>query len=140
MGTDAVKFTDGRTHRAGSLPKGLGIEGETPLDGVAGKDLSLPFSPLQGGKNEEPREAALREVWKIRLDFSDVHGGRAFAPLSDLETDAVSFVQRPESGHINGGMMNKDVPAVVLLDKAVTFFITEPLNFSFRQDRIPLEK
>jgi hypothetical protein len=60
------------------------------------------------------------------------------AALFCLKAHPVTFIKALESGHVDGGLVNKYVPTVFLLNEAESFFVTEPLHDSFRRDDILL--
>jgi hypothetical protein len=67
----------------------------------------------------------------LPLNLCDVLGCGTFCALSHLKTYPVTFIESFKPGHVDGRMVNKYVPAVILLDKAITFPFTEPLHSSF---------
>jgi hypothetical protein len=55
-----------------------------------------------------------------------------------LKAHLATFIKALESGHVDGGVVNKYVATIFLLNEAESFFVTEPLQDSFCQDDILL--
>jgi hypothetical protein len=66
------------------------------------------------------------------LDFSNIRRSGALGPGDHFEAYPITLGQRFETLGLDGGMMHKYVLATVLLDKAKTLRIIEPLYFSFK--------
>jgi hypothetical protein len=65
------------------------------------------------------------------LDDLDVFGFGALGGLFDFKRHSLTFFQGPESVPLNGAEMDEEVFSIILLDKAITFFLIEPLHLSF---------
>ena len=46
-----------------------------------------------------------------RLRHSEVHGGRFPAVVLDLELNLLTFIERAQSGALDGGDVHEDIPA-----------------------------
>lgn len=64
------------------------------------------------------------------LERSYVFSLRAFFALSYDELNLLTFFQRLETCAGDGAVVDKDVGAALLLDKAEAFAVVEPLNSS----------
>jgi hypothetical protein len=51
--------------------------------------------------------------------------------LSHVKAHPITFVKNLETGHVDGGVMNKYISTLILLNEAVPFLFTKPLNRSF---------
>jgi hypothetical protein len=58
-----------------------------------------------------------------------------------LKADPVTFIKALESGHVDGGVVNKYIATLFLLNEAESFFLTEPIRDSFcRDDILPSDR
>lgn len=69
--------------------------------------------------------------------FDDVLGFRASITLFNFKTHAVPFAERFESGHVNPGMMDKQVLPVFLRNKTKSFSVAKPFYHAFSQNTPP---
>jgi len=61
------------------------------------------------------------------LEFLDVLGFEASMILFHLKAHTVTFSKALESRHINGRIMDKYIPTIVLTDEPKSFLFTKPL-------------
>src|SRR4029077_20908781 len=72
-----------------------------------------------------------------RLPPHEVHRGRFPAVLLDLELDLLTFIERTQSGALDGGDVHEDIPASVCgLNETIALLRVEPLHRSARHCRI----
>ena len=64
------------------------------------------------------------------LDLGDVAGLRALGTINDLELYCLTFLERPESVALNGGVVDEDITASIALDEPVAFGVVEPLDLA----------
>lgn len=69
-------------------------------------------------------------LWAKKLFYSDIFRGRPLVALFDIEGNPVALAKALKTACIDCRMVNKDIGAVSLLDKAKPFFIVEPLNLA----------
>jgi hypothetical protein len=74
------------------------------------------------------------------LRLFDVLGLRPSVALFHVKAHLVAFCQALEPGHINGGVVNKYVLPVVLLNKTISLLFTKPLYGPFWQITDPLSE
>ena len=74
------------------------------------------------------------------LNDLNVDGAWTFITLFDIKLDSLAFVQRPESGPLDGTVMNKNIAALVTLDETEPFFLIKPLYFTLCQSRFLLSQ
>lgn len=67
---------------------------------------------------------------KQGLNHCDICRGGAFLTLLYVKGDALSFIERLKAGSIDGGMMNKYVRTVFLLEKTKALTVIKPLYSS----------
>lgn len=88
---------------------------------------------------EEPRTAhsAVNQggyrAWSIFavLQFDDIFSSRTFGPADDVKFNTFAFFKRFEALPLDGGMMDKNILAAILLDKAESLGIIKPFYRSF---------
>jgi hypothetical protein len=73
-----------------------------------------------------------------KLNHCYIGSGRAFLTLLDIECNLVAFIERFESGRIDGGMMDKHIRSVFLLNESESFSIIKPLDSTIRHNHILL--
>jgi hypothetical protein len=67
----------------------------------------------------------------------EVHRGRFSTVLLDLELDLLTFVERAQSGALDGGDMHEDIPASICgLNETIALLRVEPLHRAARHCRI----
>ena len=67
----------------------------------------------------------------------EVHRGRFSAVLLDLELDLLTFIERAQSGALDGGDVHEDIPASTCgLNETIALLRVEPLHRSARHFRI----
>jgi hypothetical protein len=66
-----------------------------------------------------------------RLDFNDVGSLRAFLSVGYVKADLLAFFQSLETFILDCGKMDKYVGTILLLDKAETLAVVEPLYCTF---------
>ena len=67
----------------------------------------------------------------------EVHRGRFSTVLLDLELDLLTFVERAQSGALDGGDVHEDIPASICgLNETIALLRVEPLHRSARHCRI----
>ena len=67
----------------------------------------------------------------------EVHRGRFSTVLLDLELDLLTFVERAQSGALDGGDVHEDIPASTCgLDETIALLRVEPLHRAARHCRI----
>jgi hypothetical protein len=70
------------------------------------------------------------------LACPEVHRGRFPAVFLDLELDLLTFIERAQSGALDGGDMHKDIPASTCgLNETIALLRVEPLHRSARHCR-----
>ena len=72
------------------------------------------------------------------LQFLNVYRAGSLVSLFDVETDALAFMQRPESRTLNRAVVDKYVSSLVTLDKTEPLFLIEPFHLAFCQNFFPL--
>ena len=65
-----------------------------------------------------------------RLERDYIFSLRAFFALSNNKLNLLTFFQCLETGASDGAVVDKDIRAALLLDKAEAFAVVEPLNSS----------
>jgi hypothetical protein len=74
---------------------------------------------------------------RVDLPRPEVHRGRFPAVLLDLELDLLTFIERAQSGALDGGDVHEDVPASTCgLNETIALLRVEPLHRSVRHFRI----
>lgn len=66
-----------------------------------------------------------------QLELLNVLSCRTFIALSHVKAHPLPFRKSFESGHVDGRVVNKYVPCVILLNKAIPLVFTVPLYSSF---------
>src|SRR5690348_10020730 len=67
----------------------------------------------------------------------EVHRGRFPAVLLDLELDLLTFIERAQSGALDGGDVHEDIPASTCgLNETIALLRVEPLHRAARHCRI----
>src|ERR1700722_8833221 len=113
-----------------------------PLGRAARRHLSTyklgDFAPLRASRNlgdapfKVKREAG-GAGWKsglVLLDLGDVGGLKTLGSLHHLEVDLLALGERLESVALDGGEVNENVLATLLLDEPEPLRIVEPLHAS----------
>jgi hypothetical protein len=67
---------------------------------------------------------------KAELDNGYIDSSRSFLTLLNIKGNTIAFLEAFKAGCIDGGMMNKHIFAVFLLNKAKTFGIIKPFDNS----------
>jgi hypothetical protein len=60
------------------------------------------------------------------LDYGYVDSMSALGSLLDFKGNLITFVKRPETGCIDSGVMDENIRAIFLLDKAITLAVIKP--------------
>jgi hypothetical protein len=72
------------------------------------------------------------------LNLSNVLRLKSLGTLGRLEFDGIAFVQRPKTITLDIGVMNENVPLVLLLlNEAVAFTLVEPFDLTYYHSEIP---
>ena len=66
----------------------------------------------------------------MSLGLGDVPGLGSFWTVNNLELDGLSFLQGPETGALNSGIVDEDVAAAFAFDEPVTLGVVEPLDLA----------
>lgn len=76
--------------------------------------------------------------WLSILNLANVLRLESLRTLDRLEFDRVAFVQRSKTVTLDIGVMNEDVPLVLLLlNEAVAFTLVKPLDLTYYHSEIP---
>ncbi len=67
----------------------------------------------------------------VSVNFHDVLGRRTSIALFNVEAYPITLTQTPETGHVDGSMMNKYIAAFILLDETKSLLVIKPLHDSF---------
>src|SRR5437867_187403 len=89
--------------------------------------FSICHFPL---KTKKPSPALAREgslLNLLRLGY--VFGLQSLGAAGHAKGHRFSLSQSPKSTHLDGRVMDKDVPTTGSLNKTITFGVIEPLNF-----------
>ncbi len=78
-----------------------------------------------------------KTVEKVSLQWLYVHCSRAFITLLDVKANSLTLIKRLEAFALNGTEMDKNIPALIILNEAKPFFLVEPLYLTFCQSCNP---
>jgi hypothetical protein len=70
---------------------------------------------------------------KNALILADVFGDGAPVAFFQVKRHTLTFCQRPETGHVDGAVVDKHVTTPILLNETIPLVVAEPLNRSFCQ-------
>src|SRR5947208_1129982 len=99
----------------------------------------MPNDCPQNAKGRPPpgkRPLAIFVEWSL-LVLPDVLRLEPLRALHDVELHAVAFGERPETVHLDGGVMDEDVLPTLLRDEAETLAVVEPLHSALRHETLP---
>ena len=123
-------------------PVYAGLGPRTGSGGLRRDTTTLPAAEKNRGKGggnrlgNQPFARALPplnfgfQCSRSNLNFLNVLCRRPALTLFDVKGDPIPFRQCFESGHVDGGMVNKDISAFFPLDKSKPFFVAKPLYHS----------
>lgn len=74
------------------------------------------------------------------LNERDVVRRRTFLTIHNVESDAVTFIECLKAGPIDTRKVDKYVRSVFLFNEPVTFFLVEPFDCAFCQDKLLFKK
>jgi len=77
------------------------------------------------------RGVAVRGAIVQRSEFDDILSCRALGPADNVKFNPFPFFERFESLALNGGMVDKNVLAAILLDKTESLGIVKPFYRTF---------
>lgn len=88
--------------------------------GAAGGNSPGPY----GARGDSRSQAGRRRL----SDVENLDGVRALRPVAQFILHRLPLLQRPESLHTDGGMMDKNVRTQILLNEPIAFGIIEPFD------------
>ena len=74
---------------------------------------------------------------EVTLQWLNVYRRRSFFALLDVKANSLTLVKRLEAFALNGAEMYKDIPALIIFDKAKPFLLVEPFYLTFCQSFAP---
>lgn len=76
--------------------------------------------------------------WLFMLNLADVLRLESLGTLDRLEFDRITFVQSTKTVTLDIGVMNENVPLVLLLlNEAVAFTLVKPFDLTYYHSEIP---
>jgi len=81
----------------------------------------------------------MKKIYFSGSKFDNVLGLGASIALFNLKTHSVTFAEGLKSGHVNTGMMNKQVLSIFLRNETKSFSVTKPFYNAFSQSLTSLD-